>query len=67
MMKNVNTCYPFISVIVLVYNASKTIRQLIASLMNQSYLEDKYEIIIVDDGSKDETVEINARQNISLF
>jgi glycosyltransferase involved in cell wall biosynthesis len=57
-MKNVNTCYPFISVIVPVYNASKTIRQLIISLMNQSYPKDKYEIIIVDDGSKDETVEI---------
>jgi len=67
MMKNVNTCYPFISVIVPVYNASKTIRQLIISLMNQSYPKDKYEIIIVDDGSKDETVEIvmsMARNNL---
>jgi glycosyltransferase involved in cell wall biosynthesis len=48
----------FISVIVPVYNASKTIKQLITCLVNQSYPKDKYEIIIVDDGSRDETVEI---------
>jgi glycosyltransferase involved in cell wall biosynthesis len=73
-MKNMNACYPFISVIVPVYNASKTISQLITCLMNQSYPKDKYEIIIVDDGSKDETVEIvmsiakeNSLSNIKII
>lgn len=43
-----------ISVIVPAYNAEKTIAPCIESLVNQSY-PGKYEIIVVDDGSKDNT------------
>ena len=40
-----------ISIIVPVYNAEKTIRQCVDSILNQEY---KYlELILVDDGSKD--------------
>lgn len=52
------TQLPIISVIVPIFNSSKTIKQLLMSLMNQSYTKDNYEIIIVDDGSTDETMEI---------
>ena len=46
-----NNCSPTISVIVPVYNAEKTIRQCVDSILNQEY---KYlELILVDDGSKD--------------
>lgn len=61
------TDYQFVSIVVPTFNANKTIRQLITSLINQSYPKDRYEIIIVDDGSKDETVEIVmsiARENL---
>jgi len=50
--------YPFISVVIPVFNASKTIEQLISSLVDQSYPKEKYEIIFVDDHSTDRTVEI---------
>jgi len=45
-------------VIVPAYNAAPTIRCCIGALGNQSVPRDDYEIIVVDDGSTDETAEI---------
>jgi len=47
-----------VSVIVPAYNAEKTIELCINSLLNQNYPKNKYEIIIIDDGSKDKTKNI---------
>ncbi len=47
-----------ISVIIPTYNSAKTIAQTIEAIQNQEYLSIKPEIIIVDDGSKDETLNI---------
>jgi cellulose synthase/poly-beta-1,6-N-acetylglucosamine synthase-like glycosyltransferase len=47
-----------LSVIVPAYNAEKTIGKTIKSLLGQNYPRSKYEIIIVDDGSTDGTVDI---------
>lgn len=47
---------PFVSVVVPFYNAKKTIFPLLTSLLNQTYPAEKFEIILVDDGSKDDTV-----------
>lgn len=55
-MKNVNT--PFISIIVPVYNGEKTIEKCLRSIRNQDYPNDKYETIVVDDGSQDRTCAI---------
>src|SRR3972149_10647300 len=46
-----------ISVIVPAYNAGKTIGQALSAITNQSYPAELYEIIVVDDGSTDDTVE----------
>ncbi len=43
----------FISIIIAARNESENIPELIKSLINQSYPNDKYEIIIVNDRSKD--------------
>lgn len=50
---------PVISVIVPVYNGEKYIRQAIESVIAQNY--GSYEIIVVDDGSTDQTCEILAK------
>lgn len=52
------TTQPFVSIIVPVYNGASVIRANIESLLNQTYPIDRYEIIIVDNGSTDETAAI---------
>jgi glycosyltransferase involved in cell wall biosynthesis len=50
--------FPFISIVITVRNVEKTIHKCITSLINQTYPHEKYEIIIVDGGSKDGTLRI---------
>lgn len=50
--------FPFISVIVPALNAKKTVEECIDSLLGQDYPKNRYEIIIVDNGSTDKTAEI---------
>src|ERR1700689_5346955 len=50
--------FPFVSVIVCTLNGSRYMRECIQSLQNQSYPRDRFEIIVVDDGSTDNTKEI---------
>jgi poly-beta-1,6-N-acetyl-D-glucosamine synthase len=49
---------PFISVVVPTYNEGKVIKARIDNLLSQHYPLDKFEIIIVDSGSKDNTANI---------
>ena len=58
---------PFVSVIVPVYNGEKQIKACIEALLDQSYSEDRYEIIIVDNGSTDSTVEIAKEYPVALL
>ncbi len=47
---------PLISVIIPAYNAEKTIRETIESVLNQTFQD--FEIIVINDGSQDATLEI---------
>lgn len=49
---------PRISIVIPVLNGSKHIDNLIKSLINLDFPENKYEILIVDNGSRDRTLEI---------
>ncbi|MEW5807024.1 MAG: glycosyltransferase family 2 protein [Acidobacteriota bacterium] len=49
---------PFISVIIPIYNEEKFIRRNMESLIDQDYPADRYEIIAVDGGSTDGSMEI---------
>ena len=46
---------PEISIIVSAYNSEKYIKDCMDSLLNQDYSKEKYEVIVVDDGSTDGT------------
>lgn len=48
---------PLLSVIIPAFNAESTIKHCINSLKSQSYPKNQFEIIVVDDGSTDRTVE----------
>ncbi|MCS7249384.1 MAG: glycosyltransferase family 2 protein [candidate division WOR-3 bacterium] len=47
-----------VSIIIPVYNEEKILATVINSLLNLNYPKEKYEIIIVDDGSKDNSYQI---------
>ena len=50
--------YPFVSIIVPVYNAHRTIVDCLESIQKLDYPKDKIEIIVVDNGSNDKSDEI---------
>lgn len=53
--------FPFVSIIILAYNGSKYIKNLLDSLLDQTYPSDKMEIIVVDNASTDNTTSIVKR------
>ncbi len=44
---------PYISIVICVYNGDKTLKSAIESLLRQRYPKNKYEILLIDDGSSD--------------
>jgi glycosyltransferase involved in cell wall biosynthesis len=50
---------PFISVIIPAFNEAKYISYCLESLINLNYPKERYEIIVVDNGSTDETVSLS--------
>ena len=59
--------FPFVSIIIPVFNSEKIIRRCLESLLRQTYPTEKYEIIIVDNGSYDNSVKIIKEFPIKLF
>lgn len=58
---------PLVSVIVPVFNGADTIDHCIEHLLEQTYPQDRYEIIIVDNNSTDGTDEIVKRYPVTLL
>lgn len=56
-----------VSIIVAAYNAEKTIGLCLAALLDQSFPDSQYEVIVVDDGSTDDTPTIVQGFEVSLF
>jgi len=48
----------YVSIIIPIYNAEKTIELCLTSVFKLNYPKDRLEIIVVDDGSVDRTLEI---------
>jgi glycosyltransferase involved in cell wall biosynthesis len=59
--------WPFVSIIVPVYNGSRTIDALLSSLLALDYLADRHEILIVDNKSTDDTRERIRRYPVTLL
>src|SRR5579871_2092690 len=55
------------SIILCTYNREKHIKRCLDSLVGLHYPKDKYEIIVVDDGSKDSTQDIVSRYPVRLI
>ncbi len=53
--------HPFMSVVVISHNGESTVGATIESLLAQTYPRDRFEIIVVNDGSSDKTVSIIKR------
>lgn len=58
---------PRFSIIVPAYNAEKTLSACLESLADQSVSEANYEVIVVDDGSTDDTSKITNRFNVKYI
>ena len=61
-----------LSIIIPVYNVEKYIRQCLNSVFNQGMKDENYEIIIINDGTQDHSIEviqdiINQHKNITLI
>jgi len=56
-----------VSIIIPVFNADKYIAQCLSALQNIEYSKDKYEIIVVDNGSTDKTSEIVRTYPVKFF
>ncbi|MGD1890943.1 MAG: glycosyltransferase [Cyclobacteriaceae bacterium] len=57
-MNTIRKHSPYVSVIIPVYNDATELSETLLTLTNQSYPEDKYEVLVVDNGSTDTTVEV---------
>ncbi|MGQ9490754.1 MAG: sugar transferase [Anaerolineae bacterium] len=58
---------PFVSVIIPAYNAAATLPACLTALAAQTYPRDRYEVIVVDDGSHDTTAEIAAAAGVRVI
>ena len=52
------TKYPFVTIAIPAYNEEKNIRPTLESVFKLNYPKEKYEIMVIDDGSKDKTSRI---------
>jgi len=59
--------YPLVSVLIPAYNEEKNIGKCIQSVLNLDYPKNKLEIIIVDDGSTDNTYNVAKRYKVKVY
>ncbi len=57
-MKKEEKRFPFVSIIIPTYNCANILKTCLISIRKQNYPERKYEILVIDGGSKDKTREV---------
>jgi glycosyltransferase involved in cell wall biosynthesis len=58
---------PFVSVIVPVYNDSRRVGKCIEALLAQTYPHQRYEVLVVDNGSTDDTCAVIEKYQVTLL
>lgn len=58
---------PKFSIIIPNYNKGKLIKNCLDSIFNQNIARDKYEVIVIDDGSTDNSLEFIDEYDITLL
>ena len=56
-----------VSIVIATYNSSRTLEKVLRSIQKQSYSRKNIEILIIDGGSKDKTIEISKKYRCKLF
>jgi glycosyltransferase involved in cell wall biosynthesis len=57
---------PYMSVVICAYNGAPSVGRAIESLLAQAYPKDRYEVIVVEDGSTDSTFEIARKYPVKV-
>ncbi len=65
-MKN-KEVYPYISFIIPAKNEEKNILRCISSILNINYPNNRFDILVIDNGSNDKTVEISKKSGASVY
>ena len=50
--------YPYVTILIPVYNSEKTLCQCVKSIVNQSYPISNLQVLLIDNGSKDESYRV---------
>lgn len=58
---------PFVSVIIPAYNASRTLGRTLDRVFSQTYPKDRFEVIVVDDCSSDDTRRVASRYPLAVI
>ena len=58
---------PYVSIIIPIYNAKSTLAMCLESIQGLDYPRDKFEVIVIDNGSNDESVEIAKKFDVKLY
>ena len=66
-MSQEKTSYPVISIAIATYNSEKTLEKTLKSIKKQTYPKNKIEVLIIDGGSKDKTLEIVKRYKYKII
>jgi len=66
-VQDASLAFPFVSVIVPVYNAPEAVRRCVASLLAQDYPRERFEVIVADNGSTDDTAEIAGEFDVRVI
>ena len=66
-MDNANEKLPNVSIIIPAYNEEKFIGETLKTIEKIKYLKDKYEVIVIDNGSKDRTYDIAKKYTNNVF